>query len=92
MAVPQKRAEHEGVLQALGLVHGHDLHQVAVRRQTQLRGVVAAALSCALRALGLQPAAQRLGRGVGLGSVMQHVGQVQQVGQAPFAVRPRQQA
>ena len=89
-SVPQRRAEHDRVLQALGLVHGDDLHQIAVGLEPQLRGLVAAAL----RALVLQPAQQRFGRGVAaraLRGFVQTLAQVQQVGHAPLAVGARQQ-
>ena len=88
--IPQRRAEHDRVLQPLGLVHGDDLHQVAVGLEPQLGGVVAPAL-CALL---VQPAQQRFGRGVAAGALrgfVQAFAQVQQVGHAPLAVGARQQ-
>ena len=86
--VPQEGAEHDRVLEPLGLVDGDDLHQVLVGLEAQLRRVVAALVA----ALGLEPAQQRVGRGVRLGRLVQALGQVQQVGQAPLAVAAQQQA
>ena len=88
-AVPQKGAEHHRVLQALALVDGDDLHQVAVALQPQLGGLVGAG---AAFALGLQPAQQGLGRRLLGGRLVQAFGQVQQVGQAARAIGSAQQA
>ena len=87
MPIPEKRAEPDRILQPFGLVDGHDLNQVAVRLQTQLRGVVGASLG----ALRLQPAQQQLRRPVQLRGLVQGLRQVKQVGQPPLAVGAGQQ-
>jgi len=56
MAVPQHRAEHDRVLEPLGAVDRHHLHQVAVGLEPQLQFFVGRRIA----ALRLQPAQQRL--------------------------------
>ena len=87
MTIKQKGAEHDAVFQALGTVHGDDLHQIAVGLQPELGGFAAAALAPPRR----QRAQQELGRGRA-GGLLQQLSQVHQIGQTALAIGARQQA
>ena len=82
MTIKQEGAEHDTLLEALGAVHGDDLHQVAVGLQPELGGSAAAGLAPPRR----QRTQQELGRG-GAGRLLQQFGQVHQIGQAALAIR-----
>ncbi|MCY1306402.1 hypothetical protein D9M70_562620 [compost metagenome] len=81
----RERQHHQGVLQALGLVHGYHLDQVRVAFQAQNLF-----LALLLNLLS-QVANQRVLAIEFCGAALQPFGQVQQVGQAAFALLFSQQ-
>ncbi len=82
IAVPQERAEHDRELEALRLVDGDDLDEIAVRFEAQLRDFVGGAVATLRR----QPAQQRIRRFVRRGRLVDLLAQVQQVGESALAV------
>ena len=97
--VRRKGQQHQRVLQALGLVDGHDLHQVRVALQPQHQLVAAGQGGVAIGELLAEPTDQRLFTFHLRAGSLQQLGQVQHVGQAAFAARsahwrqqPRRQA
>ena len=81
-AVPQIRAEHQRVLQALGGVDGDNLHPFGIAFQAQ-QGVFTMGLGTEL---GIEPAEQLLQARTLQTLGLQQLGQVQQVGQPPLAI------
>ncbi len=88
LAVPEKRAEHQGVFQTLAGVNGDDLHPFGIAFQAQQRFFTGAFAA----ALGVEPGEQRLEPGPQQALGLQQFTEVQEVGQPPFAIHPRQQA
>ena len=87
-AVAEEGTENNRVLQSLACMDGDDLYQVLIRLETQLCRIQRVVF-CLGR---IEPAQQRLGRRMRLCRLLQFLGNVQAVGEAPFAVAPREQA
>ena len=87
-AIPQIGTEHDRVFESLRLVDGDDLDQVLVGFQAQLGGLICTSF-VALRA---KVAQQPFRRGVRLRCLMQALAQMQEIGQASFAVGTNQHA
>jgi len=81
-AVVEKRTEHDRVFETLRLVHGDDLHEIAVRFEPQLRLLAA---RCAARTLDGQPAQRRRDARLRRGARLHEFGEMVDVGEPPLA-------
>ncbi len=87
LAVPEEGAEHQRVFQALAGVDGDDLHPFGIAFQSQQR-ILTGPLAAAL---GVEPAQQGFKAGAQQAFSLQQFTKMQQIGQPPLTIDPRQQ-